>query len=94
VTELPGLDAAYRALAAGHPRVLANATPLAYIVVATNPHEVNRLKGRPPRAGRLRSCASSPTARWTYTAPAPTTRDALGVGRRIDVEGQPADQVP
>jgi L-threonylcarbamoyladenylate synthase len=44
---LPGLDAACRALAAGRPVVLPNATPLAYIVVATKPHEVNRIKGRP-----------------------------------------------
>ena len=42
-----GLDAACRALAAGRPVVLPNATPLAYIVVATDPREVNRLKRRP-----------------------------------------------
>lgn len=44
---LPGLEAACRALAAGRPVVLPNATPLAYTVVATSPREVNRLKGRP-----------------------------------------------
>lgn len=42
-----GLDAACAALAAGRPVVLPNATPLAYMVVATSPLEVNRLKGRP-----------------------------------------------
>lgn len=42
-----GLDAAWAALAAGQPVVLPNATPLAYMVVATSPREVNRLKGRP-----------------------------------------------
>jgi tRNA A37 threonylcarbamoyladenosine synthetase subunit TsaC/SUA5/YrdC len=44
---VPGLDLACRALAAGRAVVLPNATPLAYIVVATSPREVNRLKGRP-----------------------------------------------
>jgi tRNA A37 threonylcarbamoyladenosine synthetase subunit TsaC/SUA5/YrdC len=47
VSALPGLGAARRALAAGRPVVLPNATPLAYIVVATDPREVNRVKGRP-----------------------------------------------
>jgi L-threonylcarbamoyladenylate synthase len=47
VTALPGLGEARRALAAGRPVVLPNPTPLAYIVVATNPREVNRVKGRP-----------------------------------------------
>jgi tRNA A37 threonylcarbamoyladenosine synthetase subunit TsaC/SUA5/YrdC len=47
VTQIPGLDVACRALAAGRAVVLPNATPLAYIVVATSPREVNRLKGRP-----------------------------------------------
>jgi hypothetical protein len=44
---LPGLEVACHALAAGRAVVLPNAPPLAYIVVATSPHEVNRLKGRP-----------------------------------------------
>jgi tRNA A37 threonylcarbamoyladenosine synthetase subunit TsaC/SUA5/YrdC len=44
---IPGLETACRALASGHPVVLPNASPLAYIVVATSPREVNRLKGRP-----------------------------------------------
>lgn len=41
-----GLDAACAALAAGRAVVLPNATPLAYILVATSPRAVNRVKGR------------------------------------------------
>jgi tRNA A37 threonylcarbamoyladenosine synthetase subunit TsaC/SUA5/YrdC len=75
MTDLPGLDAACRALAAGRPVVLPNRAPLAYIVVATDPREVNRLKGRPVHQSV--GIALSDDADWRALEPA---LDLTGAG--------------